>query len=179
MHLGSRMWDTPGVKYSHGGTPVVPVSHQNLLLHQAAAIILERTRANGGGTFALASDGRLTELKPTAGYAVGLKGGWVGEPTYDALLEALYALERRDRLPGTFGTWLSEGRLYLDPVAIMYKDVDAAIMTGMLNGQDAIYSFGAERDIRLKCADAGCDAPMYILVGAHAHTEDGKDVTGR
>lgn len=153
-----------------------PISHQNIDLHRAAAVAMERTEANGGATFLLDSAGRLTELRPTDGYAVGLKGGWVGAPTYEALRGALYELERSGRLSGTFGTWLSGGRLYLDPVAIV-ADRDKAIALGMAHDQDAVYDFGAGRDVRLRCAE--CSAPMYTVVPAHAHTEDDKDVTGR
>jgi hypothetical protein len=152
------------------------LSHRNLILEATAATMYERSRANGGGTFRLSANGRLTELRPAEGYAVGLTGGWTGEADYDALLGALYDLERAGRLPGTFGTWMSEGRLYVDPVSIV-DDLDSAIGVGMANGQEAIYSFGAERDIRLKCAR--CGSRMWTMVPAHGHTDDGKDVTGR
>lgn len=155
-----------------------PTSHRNLALHATAADILTRTHASGGATFELEPDGHYRELHPETGYAVGLSGGWVGAPTYEALLGALYDLERGGRLPGTFGTWLSEGRLYLEPVSIV-GDRDAAIALGMAHNERAIYSFARGRDIRLRCAYDGCDAPMFITITAHAHTENGKDVTGR
>ena len=122
------------------------ISHRNLLLHQAAAEALTRAVHDGGMTFALAADGRITELRPESGYAVGTGGGWVGEASYDALLDALYALQARGRLPGTFGTWLDNGRLYLDPVAIVADRTEALEMARAI-GELAIYDFATGESV--------------------------------
>lgn len=113
------------------------------------------TCQNGGATLSLQGD----NLVGRPGYAVGLPGGEV--MLYPMSL-ASFAVQVKSvlwRAQGAgldaIGTWVDNGRLYIDPVKIV-MDERTAIALGRQHGQQAIYDLQAERSIEVDgCHDQG------------------------
>jgi len=98
---------------------------------------LDATLADGGGTFDAAT------LEPIANGPWAVGGGIPGQvvdldtPLWLALFDAVLAL--RDAGAVTIGTWVDEGKLYVDAVDLIV-DTDEAIALAAERGELAIYN---------------------------------------
>lgn len=105
---------------------------------EIADAIISITMTRGGGTF----DRRGALIEREKGFVVGLHNGtWViMEPSES---ESAYGHFKSllGYFPGDFiGTWLNNGKIYIDPVRI-YDNRESAEQMGRYLGQKAIYSF--------------------------------------
>lgn len=112
--------------------------------------MLEYILKNGGGTFG------ATDYEPrsfTDGYSVGIEFGTFKKVSVGDLHHDLDIKDVFDKIVEEFGVdyvgaWVSDGFVHFDPVEIVkgYRD---AVLTGLANGQQEIYSFKDKESINV------------------------------
>jgi hypothetical protein len=106
----------------------------------------DATLANGGATVDARS---LVAIVPLGGYAVGLHDGTalvVPMTRFD--VERAVRAVARTYTSRYVGTWVHDGKVHVDPVAIVGNRKDAERL-GRRNRQLAIWSFATQEEIAL------------------------------
>jgi len=116
--------------------------------------MLEYILKNGGGTF----DAKTFEpVEPKDGYSVGIEFGSFkvleiapkfGDHLWDADIADVFKEIVEEFGVEHVGAWVNDGFVHLDPVEIYvgYKD---AVLAGLANGQQEIYSFKDKKSINV------------------------------
>jgi hypothetical protein len=119
------------------------------LTNQALAKVADDLLTNGGGTY-FAHD--LTPVPTESVWCVGLTGGeeFSADPEIGLPLPQRIAWHLAT-IHGTefVGTWLHEGRIYLDPVALI-PDRDNALALAREHDQIAIYNLATAETVTVK-----------------------------
>ena len=102
-------------------------------------LVATRTLANGGGTFHASTH---LPFEPSRGFAVAMARGTVAsipvdDPDALALTGRLVAEEFEAAF---YGTWVSDGRIHVDPVQYV-TDLERALTLARERRQEAIYAF--------------------------------------
>lgn len=116
--------------------------------------MLEYILKNGGGTF----DAKTFEpVEPKDGYSVGIEFGSYkvleiapefGFDLWDDDIKGVFEDIVKEFGVEYVGAWVKDGFVHLDPVEIIsgYRD---AVLTGLANGQQEIYSFKDKKSINV------------------------------
>lgn len=105
------------------------------------------TLAHGGGTYAALT---LDPVTPTSGYAVGLVQGTaiVSYATPAAMAAGIRTVASFYSHAAYIGTWVDNGRVHIDPVAII-PDRESALTLARALGQLAVWDFATGTEIEV------------------------------
>jgi hypothetical protein len=92
---------------------------------------------DGGATYRAAD---LTRVSPTRGYAVGIGSDSIAWPASESVLSTMLAWAVDAYRTDYVGTWVEDGRVYIDAVVIV-ASLESAMTIARRHGQLAIYDF--------------------------------------